>query len=474
VFKPVFLLCLLASAQPFDRPPADDDEVWARKKAKVVSRLPREDVEAAGRFVNGSMPRRLADILAVRVFEEVVQIRELHANKRAMDPGKYAAVKGERLQNIGAALRDVSPQMRRKFIKMFSKTLEEVGYGEKKEPSGAGPERKPRKAPGVALLVLLALLASPLLLLFICRRKIAAWIVHLGTGTVQISPTAPTAELTPTPGRIPTGYKFVRQIGSGGMGAVYEAEELSLERRVAVKRMRGEIRSDPRECERFLKEARTVAKLQHPNIVQIYAVVEREGDIYLVFEYLDGLTLDALIAKHKRFSIHQTRGVLAQVCAALHYAHENAVIHRDLKPSNIMVTQQLLVKVMDFGVARQAKDAMSRLSMTNTVAGTPPYMAPESDTGVVRKESDLYSLGVCAYEMLTGERPFQGSGAGMLLQKMKMEYAPVSGKAAGLSQALDAFFAKALHADPEKRHRSSAEFVRDFDAAAGLTPPRVS
>ncbi|MBI5245110.1 MAG: protein kinase [Elusimicrobia bacterium] len=330
-------------------------------------------------------------------------------------------------------------------------------------------------------LIILAVLASLFTALFLLRKRIAAWVVRqgaasLGTPLPALGQTPPETakEVTPSPVRIPTGYRIIRQIGQGGMGAVYEAEDVSLERRVAIKRMRDEIRQDPRELERFLKEARMVAKLHHPNIIEIHAIVEREGEIYLVFEFIDGMTLDQALAKHKRLSVQQVRAVLRQICAALNYAHDRGVIHRDLKPSNIMVTRESLVKVMDFGVARQAKDVLTRLSMTNTVAGTPTYMAPESETGVVRKESDLYSLAICLYEMLTGARPFEGTGAGILMSKMGMRFEAPSRLAADLPPGVDAFFASALHADPEKRPRTAAEFAASFEAAAGFTPPKLS
>jgi len=342
--------------------------------------------------------------------------------------------------------------------------------------------RRQARRSGFGLIVILSSLAAPVIGLFLLRRRIAAWIVDLGT-VAAARPAAPTPlvgftppvpatplkprDISPTPGRIPTGYRFLRQIGAGGMGAVFEAEDLSLERHVAIKRMRDEIKLDPGECERFLKEARTVAKLHHSSIVEIYAIVEFEGEILLVFEYLDGATLDSLLRKHQRFSIAQAHGVLRQVCGALGYAHERGVIHRDLKPSNIMVTRELLVKVMDFGVARLAKDALNRLSMTNNVVGTPPYMAPEAESGMVRTESDLYSLGVCLYEMLAGVRPFEGIGAGMLLNKMNMRYEPVTSQAPGIPPGMDAFLARALSADPDKRTRSAAEFLAEFEKAAG-------
>ena len=307
-------------------------------------------------------------------------------------------------------------------------------------------------AAGVALLVLFFFLRKPM-----PSKPISSVSPLTGTGISL-------------PG-LPAGYRVLRQIGMGGMGAVYEAEDLSLQRRVAVKRMRDEIRNDPRERERFLTEARTVAKLHHPNIVNIHGIFEHEGEVFLIFEYLDGKTLDLVVYENGRLSIPEIKGMLIQVCSALTYAHSRAVIHRDLKPTNIMITRDNRVKVMDFGVARQAHDALSRLSVPATVAGTPPYMAPESETGVVRAESDLYSLAVCLYEMLTGARPFDGTSAGMLFTKMNMVFMPPSRKAPGLPLALDTFFSRALQADAEQRPRTAAAFLDEFLAAAGEGRP---
>src|SRR6185369_4691166 len=135
---------------------------------------------------------------------------------------------------------------------------------------------------------------------------------------------------------------------------------------------------------------------------------------------VDGRTVHDLVQRSGRLPVEAAARVTRAAADALTYAHSRGVIHRDMKPSNMMIDGAGLVKVMDFGIARMAKDAMTRYSMTNTVVGTPPYMAPEQEQGVVRKESDVYSLAICAYEMLTGKLPFIGMGAGMLMNKINM------------------------------------------------------
>jgi tetratricopeptide (TPR) repeat protein len=262
-------------------------------------------------------------------------------------------------------------------------------------------------------------------------------------------------------------YEISRQIGAGGMGMVYEGTDRSLGRRVAIKKMREELRVNPRERERFIIEAKTVASLHHPNIVDIYAIADEGEDVYLVFEYVDGKTVHDLVQAAGRLEPAEAVRVTRAMGEALTYAHSRGVIHRDMKPSNVMRTQSGQIKVMDFGIARMAKDALTRYSMTQNVVGTPPYMAPEQEQGVVRKESDVYSLAICAYEMLTGKLPFIGMGAGMLMNKINMSYIPPARAIAGLPDSLDEVFLKAFQADPDQRYRTPQEFVAALEAAAG-------
>ena len=259
-------------------------------------------------------------------------------------------------------------------------------------------------------------------------------------------------------------YELIKEIGLGGMGVVYEAQDRSLERRVAVKKMRDEIRIDPHERSRFVNEAKLVAQLRHPNIVDIYAIVEEGQEVYLVFEYVSGRTLHDQIKSDGPMSLESARWVLHAASEAVEHAHAAQIVHRDLKPSNIMITDDGRVKVMDFGVARQAKDAITKMSMTNTVVGTPPYMAPEQEQGTVRRESDVYALGVCLYEMLTGHLPFTGGGAAMLLNKLNGKHIPPSQRNPALPAALDAVIAKALIPDPDKRYHTPTELVAAVDA----------
>lgn len=259
-------------------------------------------------------------------------------------------------------------------------------------------------------------------------------------------------------------FEVGREIGSGGMGVVYEGRDLSLDRAVAVKRMREEIRWDPRERARFVAEAKLVAKLKHPHIVEIRTIVEQEGEVYLIFEYIAGRTLHQVIAEDGKLPFQRARDLFRGAAAALDYAHGLSVIHRDLKPANLMVDAEGRVRVMDFGIARLTEDALSRRTGTNSAVGTPLYMAPEQEQGVARRESDAYSMAVCLYEALTGRRPFAGSGAGLLMNKLKSVYEPPSKIDPRLPAGLDEIFAKALDPDPDKRYPSAGNLLRALES----------
>jgi serine/threonine-protein kinase len=251
-------------------------------------------------------------------------------------------------------------------------------------------------------------------------------------------------------------YKIERKIGEGGMGIVYEAIDQSLERTVAIKKMNDEIKVNDREKQRFLEEARTVAMLHHPNIVEIHTIFEEDDNIYLVFEHVNGVTLDKMLDKEVRLSFYKARTIFDDADKALSYAHSKNVVHRDMKLSNIMISVENEVKVMDFGLARHARESLARTSLSREVVGSPAYMAPEQDLGVSAKESDIYSLGVCLYETLTGELPFKGPD--FHYQKEHKLYQPASAAVPGLPKAVDELIAKTLAPDPENRFKTAEEF----------------
>jgi serine/threonine-protein kinase len=249
---------------------------------------------------------------------------------------------------------------------------------------------------------------------------------------------------------------------------VLEAQDVRLDRRVAIKQMREEISSNPKERARFLQEARTVASLKHPNIVEIHSVVTEGSEVYLVFEYVDGHTVSQYLDHYRRLAFGHALWILQGVGAALEYAHLRGIIHRDLKPSNIMITRDKSVKVMDFGVARQAKDTLQTLSMAEAASGTPPFMAPEQDHGQVCKQSDVYAMAVCFYQMLTGELPFRGASAALALAKMSGSYTPASRIVDGLPAGVDEVIAWGLDPDPARRCPNPAKFVYSLQSLIGV------
>ena len=275
-------------------------------------------------------------------------------------------------------------------------------------------------------------------------------------------------------------YQMMRIIGRGGMGEVYEALDRSLNRSVAIKKMSSGLASDVEKTVRefLLKEAKTVASLHHPGIVDIYEILERGSDIYLVFELVKGKTLEQILVEKGRLSVSQAVQILKPVCRALSFAHSQDVVHRDLKPSNIMVTRQGHVKVMDFGIARivaergtltQARGLRvpvqdGRIAYTSTAVGTPIYMAPEMEEGIVCKTSDIYALGCCLYEILTGSPPFHMQIG--IAEKLDMNFPPASSVVPGLPAAIDALVREALEPDREKRLKTAMEFLVKLEAAA--------
>ena len=256
-------------------------------------------------------------------------------------------------------------------------------------------------------------------------------------------------------------YELDREIGRGGMGIVYLARDRRLKRQVAVKVLppelafRGEIRT------RFLREAETAAQLSHPNIVPIYSVDEREGLVYFVMAYIDGENLAVRLHQRGALSFEDTRRCLLEVARALAFAHERGVVHRDIKPDNILINREDgRVMVTDFGIARAVSDgADARLTATGMAIGTPAYMSPEQSMGdrEVDGRSDLYSLGIVGYQMLTGELPFNASSTPALLVKHISETpTPVHQRCPGVPPDLGRAVMMMLEKDPANRFPSAA------------------
>lgn len=254
-------------------------------------------------------------------------------------------------------------------------------------------------------------------------------------------------------------YKFIRLIGEGGMGKVYEAYDNALKRKVAIKRIRPELLKNGTFREQFLAEARTVAMLRFPSIVEIYTVIETTTSLYLVFEYVDGQTLETRLDIDNYIPFKEIKEIFRSVCAGLAYAHSLDIVHCDLKPGNIMIADFGPAKVMDFGVAQKiAKDKKDR--ETFSVAGTPAYMSPEQQRGFTSKQSDIFSLGVCLYEALIGVVPWGVKGYDLDTQKI-VEPSRINPR---FPKELDDLLIKALAKEPEDRIQTVEEFWQLLDA----------
>ena len=274
-------------------------------------------------------------------------------------------------------------------------------------------------------------------------------------------------------------YRVVRHLARGGMAEVYLAHDELLDRRVAVKLLFPELAQDGSFVERFRREARAAAGLNHHNIVSVYDFGEDDGAYYIVMEYVDGRTLRDVIRSDGPFEPPRAADVGAEVAAALAVAHQHGIIHRDVKPGNVLLAGSTseggghsVVKVADFGIAR-AGDPRESLTMTGAVMGTATYLSPEQAQGhPIDHRSDLYSLGIVLYEMLAGRPPFSGdSPVAIAYQHLSEDPVPPSTHNPDVPPALDATVLRAMAKDPDARYGSADQLRTDLlDAARGGSP----
>ncbi|RKL68948.1 serine/threonine protein kinase [Salipaludibacillus neizhouensis] len=270
--------------------------------------------------------------------------------------------------------------------------------------------------------------------------------------------------------RINDRYQIIRSVGGGGMADVYLAKDLILDREVAVKMLKSQFSNDEEFIRRFRREAQSATSLSHPNVVTIYDVGEEENLYYIVMEYVDGMTLKSYIQQSGGLSVAETVRILGQITSAVGHAHDNHIIHRDLKPHNILMGPDGIAKVTDFGIARAISEAT--ITHTNSVLGSVHYLSPEqAKGGQVTLKSDLYSVGIITFEMLTGEVPFQGDTAVSVAIKQLQEPLPdIKEKVPGLPQSMANFITKATAKDPDERYYSAHEMETDLSTL--LNPDR--
>jgi eukaryotic-like serine/threonine-protein kinase len=267
-------------------------------------------------------------------------------------------------------------------------------------------------------------------------------------------------------------YRLVRPLGSGGMADVFLAHDSILDRDVALKVMSTRYASDEEFVERFKREAQSAAALSHPNIVSIFdRGASEDGTYYIAMEYLSGGTLKDRILKRGAFQPRTAAAVALQIAEALRAAHERGVIHRDIKPHNILITDTGDVKVTDFGIARAASS--STMTRTGSILGTAHYISPEQAMGEhVGPASDLYSLGVVLYEMLTGELPYDAdTPLGIAMKHVNGHLRQPKEVDPQIPAGINAVTCRLLAKDPEERYASDAELIEDLErVAAGLEP----
>jgi len=256
-------------------------------------------------------------------------------------------------------------------------------------------------------------------------------------------------------------YLLLEQLGKGGMAVVYRARDTMLERSVAVKILRENYSREPAFLERFRQEARAAANLSHPNIVTVHDFGLDKGQIFIVMEYVPGTDLKTLINQRGRFTSEEAIPLLIQACAGIGYAHRAGLVHCDVKPQNMLVTPDGRLKVTDFGIAR-ALSTIHPEEQSEVVWGSPQYFSPEQAAGAAPSPaSDVYSLGVILYEMLTGSLPFHADTAGQLARMhIETEPVPISEKLPGISPVLEQIIMKVLSKEPAQRYRTADQLGR--------------
>ncbi|MBO2944975.1 Stk1 family PASTA domain-containing Ser/Thr kinase [Paenibacillus sp. F411] len=265
-------------------------------------------------------------------------------------------------------------------------------------------------------------------------------------------------------------YKVIERIGGGGMALVYKAQDILLNRHVAIKVLRQQFVHDEEFIRRFRREAQSAASLSHPNVVSIYDVGQEDDVHYIVMECIDGNNLNEIIKERAPLQVDEAVRIASQICDALEHAHQNQIIHRDIKPHNILIGRNGRVKVTDFGIARAVTS--TTITQTGSVVGSVHYFSPEHAKGVATGEkSDLYSLGIVLYQMLTGRLPFLGeSPISVALKHLQEEFEEPKEVNALIPQSVENVILKSMRKNPQERYQSAEEMLQDLETC--LLPAR--
>jgi len=300
--------------------------------------------------------------------------------------------------------------------------------------------------------------------------------IHSGIGAgKRPGPTTESPKARPALSALQAGtvlggrYEILQQLGEGGMGAVYKVRDRELERVIALKVIRPELAQMPEVLSRFKQELIIARKVTHKNVSRIYDLAEADGVKFITMEFIEGRSLSSLLQEKGKLAPKQAAGVIVQVCRALEAAHSEGVIHRDLKPQNIMLDVHDRVIVMDFGIARSVE--IGSMTQTGVVLGTPAYMSPEQAVGEeLDSRSDLFTVGIIFYELLTGSSPYKAETALESLYKRTIEQVrPPIEIAPKIPQPLSDIDVRCMEIDKNKRYSSAAEIISDLEAWSGGT-----
>ena len=263
--------------------------------------------------------------------------------------------------------------------------------------------------------------------------------------------------------KISDRYQIIKSIGEGGMANVYLAYDTILDRNVAVKVLRGDLSNDEKFVRRFQREALAASSLTHPNIVEVYDVGEDNGEYYIVMEYIEGKHLKNLLKKRGKLTLSEAVDIMLQITDGMAAAHDSYIIHRDIKPQNIMILENGLVKITDFGIAMAMNAA--QLTQTNSVMGSVHYLPPEQANGKgATVKSDIYSLGILMYELLTGKLPFKGENAvEIAIKQMKEPIPSVCKKNPDIPQSIENIILRACAKNPKNRYSNILEMRKDLE-----------
>ena len=262
--------------------------------------------------------------------------------------------------------------------------------------------------------------------------------------------------------KISDRYQIVKQIGEGGMANVYLAYDTILERDVAIKILRGDLATDEKFVRRFQREALAASSLSHPNIVEVYDVGEDKGEYYIVMEYIEGKHLKQLLKKRGKLTLSEVIDIMTQITDGMSVAHDSYIIHRDIKPQNIMILENGMIKITDFGIAMALNS--TQLTQTNSVMGSVHYLPPEQANGKgATLKSDIYSMGILMYELLTGKLPYRGDTAiEIALKQLKEPLPSIKDEVPNLPQSVENIIIKATAKNPKNRYQDAREMHDDL------------